>query len=528
VSVFDPGMPAAAIQARIDEVFAAQEADQFGAGRHALLFLPGRYRAEVDVGFYTQVAGLGATPGDVTVDGHVRSTAEWWPDGTRNATQNFWRAAEGLTVAPPDGLDRWAVSQAAPYRRMRVLGDLALSDGGWSSGGFLADSWIEGKVLSGSQQQWFMRNSRIGEWIGGNWNHVFVGVTGAPPTSFPSPPITTVGHAPIIAEKPFLYATPSGSWHVRLPAVAAGTRGPSWVSGASSGSSLPLGEFDIVRPGSDVHDSLSRGRNVLFTPGVYELGTPLVVDRPGTVLLGLGFATLRPVNGGSAVVVGERADDVRLAGLLVEAGGVTSPHLLEVDGDRAILSDVFCRIGGAVAGGADVALRIGGDGVTADHVWLWRADHGLPETVGWDTNPGRTGLVVDGDDVVCYGLFAEHFQEYHAIWNGERGRTYFYQNELPYDPPSQRHFMNGDDLGWAAYKVADDVRTHQAWGLGSYCFFDADPTVICSRAFEAPDRDGVTLRGLVTVSLGGVGTIGHVLNDRGPAVHSGSHVAYLP
>jgi hypothetical protein len=127
----------------------------------------------------------------------VHVEADWFGG---NATHNFWRGAENLTVEPVGGGDRWAVSQAAPYRRVHVRGDLLLDDGGWSSGGFFADVRVDGAVRSGSQQQWYSRGSRFGSWVGSNWNMVFQGVVGAPPTSFPTPPHTTLPHAPVVRE----------------------------------------------------------------------------------------------------------------------------------------------------------------------------------------------------------------------------------------------------------------------------------------------------------------------------------------
>ncbi len=98
-----------------------------------------------------------------------------------------------------------------------------------------------------------------------------------------------------------------------------------------------------------------------------------------------------------------------------------------------------------------------------------------------------------------YGLFVEHYQQYQTIWNGNGGRTYFYQNEMPYDPPNQAAWMNGSTQGYAAYKVADAVNTHEAWGLGSYCFFNANPSVVAARAFEVPNKAGVRFHNMVTV-----------------------------
>jgi hypothetical protein len=129
--------------------------------------------------------------------------------------------------------------------------------------------------------------------------------------------------------------------------------------------------------------------------------------------------------------------------------------------------------------------------------------------------------------VTMYGLFVEHYQKYQTIWNGNGGRTYFYQNEMPYDPPNQAAWMNGSTRGYAAYKVADSVTTHDAWGLGSYCVFNANPSIVGERAFEVPVRSTVRFTSMVTVSLGGVGTINRVINNTGGTANSSTQVVYL-
>ncbi|AEV84072.1 hypothetical protein ACWT_3049 [Actinoplanes sp. SE50] len=538
VTIFDPSMPASTIQSKLNAVFNGQVSNQFGNARHALLFKPGVYPVDANVGFFTQVAGLGLTPDQVTINGHVHAEADWWPDGSQNATQNFWRSAEGLSVSPADGLDRWAVSQAAPYRRMHVRGNLALSDGGWSSGGFIADSKIDGQIQSGTQQQFLTRNSAMGSWSGSNWNQVFVGSPGAPAQSFPSPPFTTVGSAPAIAEKPYLYVDSAGAYQVFVPAVRTNASGPTWANGTPAGTSLPIGGFYVVKSGdtaATINAALAAGRNLLVTPGVYHLNQTLNVTRAGTVVLGLGLATFVPDGGVDAMHVAD-VDAVRVAGLLFDAGTTNSAILLQVGptgstathaANPTVLSDVFVRIGGAIAGKATVSVQINSNDVIGDHAWIWRADHGNSGTVGWTTNTARNGLVVNGNNVTFYGLFVEHYQQYQTIWNGNGGRTYFYQNEMPYDPPNQAAYLNGATRGWAAYKVADTVTSHEAWGLGSYCYFAVNPSVVNARAFEAPAVSGVKFHDMVTVSLGGTGTISHVINNTGAAANSGHQVTDL-
>ena len=535
VTIFDPATPAAKIQSALDSIFATQETSEFGAARYAVLFKPGKYDVDARIGFYTQVSGLGLSPDDVVINGGMRADARWRKNG--NATLNFWRDVENMSIVPAGGFDRWAVSQAAPMRRMHIRGDLVLDDGGWSSGGFLADSKVDGQVRSGSQQQWLTRNSALGNWKGSNWNMVFVGTEGAPANSFPDPPYTTVDAAPVIREKPFLFVDARGAWKVFIPVLRSNAEGTTWVSGKPRGAARPLSEFVIVKPGTSaatMNGALARKKSLIITPGVYHLDSPLHITRPNTIVLGLGLATLIPDGGVSAIGVDD-VDGVTLAGLLIEAGPTNSPVLVQVgpSGSSArhasnptLLSDVFVRVGGAGVGKATRSVEINSQDVIGDHLWLWRADHGAG--VGWTSNTAANGLVVNGNDVTMYGLFVEHYQQHQVQWNGNGGRTYMFQNELPYDVPDQAAWMSGTTQGFAAYRVDAAVTSHEAWGLGSYCFFNRNPTVVADHAFEAPFVPGVRFRNMVTVSLGGgKGTIAHVINQTGTAAVAGATVQKL-
>ncbi|MFJ9766242.1 discoidin domain-containing protein [Streptomyces erythrochromogenes] len=522
VIVFDPSTPG--IQARLDEVFRQQESAQFGSGRYQFLFKPGTYHGlNAQIGFYTSISGLGLSPDDTTINGDVTVDAGWF---NGNATQNFWRSAENLALNPVNGTDRWAVSQAAPFRRMHVRGGLNLSpDGyGWASGGYIADSKIDGQVGNYSQQQWYTRDSSIGGWSNGVWNQVFSGTQGAPAQGFPNPPYTTLDTTPVSREKPFLYLD-GGDYKVFVPAKRVNARGTSWGNGtAPQGSSVPLSQFYVVKPGTSaatINQALTQGLHLLFTPGVYHVDRTIQVNRPGTVVLGLGLATIIPDNGVTAMKVGD-VDGVRLAGFLIDAGPVNSPSLLEVGpagtttdhaADPTTVQDVFIRVGGAGPGKATVGMVVNNHDTIVDHTWIWRADHG--DGVGWETNRSDYGFRVNGDDVLATGLFVEHFNKYDVQWNGERGRTIFFQNEKAYDAPNQAAIQNGSIKGYAAYRVADSVSVHEGWGLGSYCYYNVDPTIRQEHGFQAPVKPGVRFHDLLVVSLGGNGQYEHVINSTG-------------
>ena len=169
------------------------------------------------------------------------------------------------------------------------------------------------------------------------------------------------------------------------------------------------------------------------------------------------------------------------------------------------------------------------DDVILDDIWAWRADHG--NGVGWTANTADTGVVVNGDDVTAYGLFVEHYQRYKVIWNGERGRTIFFQNELPYDAaepgrlePRRRQRLRR----LQGRRLGEDAR---GWGLGSYSSSTSTRPIHAARAFEVPVTPGVRLHDLLTVFLNGAGGIDHVVNDTGAAggrLESGDERRRLP
>ncbi|GAB7039162.1 galactose-binding domain-containing protein [Catenuloplanes niger] len=536
VRIFDPSTSAATIQTAVDQAFNAQlrsPTAQFGAQRHVFLFKPGTYgRVWANVGFYTTIAGLGLNPDDVTINGAVNVDSGWNYGDEANATQNFWRSMENLSIVPEGGTNRWAVSQAAPMRRVHIKGNLTLAPSnqdvgqGYSSGGYLADSVVDGVVSSGSQQQWYTRDSRIGRWDGGVWNMVYSGVQGAPANAFPNPPHTTLATTPVTREKPYLYVDNAGLYRVFVPALRRNSAGATWPN--TPGTSIPMREFYVAKPGDSaarINSALAQGLNLFFTPGTYTIDQTLRVTRPNTVVTGIGYPTLIPSNGVEALNVAD-VDGVKVSGLTFDAGTTNSPTLMSVGQagahtDHAAnpisIQDVFFRIGSSVQGKATTTLAVHSDDTIIDHIWAWRADHGGAPT-GWTVNTGDTGLIVNGDDVLATGLFVEHYQKYEVIWNGNRGKTIFFQNEKPYDVPNQAAWIGPRGNGYAAYKVADTVTDHELWGGGSYAYFNVNPSVRVDRAFEVPNRPGVRLRSILTVSLGDVGTIANVVNDTGGAV----------
>ena len=564
VTVYSPDTPVADIQADLDALHAQQVDAEMSTARHAVYFLPGEYGSAADplqvkVGYYTEVAGLGASPEDVTVHGAVEVYNRCLADGgTTNclALVNFWRTISNLSIdiqaadrGCRSGADFWAVSQAVSMRRLDISGgnvslmDYCTAGPQFASGGFIADSRLP-FVINGSQQQWLIRNSEVAGWSNGVWNQVFSGVVGAPDdAAFPDPTYTTIDQTPVSREKPYLYVGDDGRYNVRVPAAQRDTSGVSWASGETAGRSIPITDFYIATPSDsvkDINNALARGQNLILTPGVYDIAQSIQVKRANTVVLGLGHATLTAVGGAVPLEVKD-ADGIVVAGVTIDAGTTLSPVLLRVgnpnggkklDASNPItLSDVYFRVGGPHIGKATTALEVNSDGVLIDHTWVWRGDHGVEgftngvngDTDRWNTNTGTNGVIVNGAGVTATGLFVEHFQTYNTLWNGENGRVILYQNELPYDPPTQADWTqpNGT-FGYPGYKVADGVKTHELDGAGVYVFNQNNPSILTANGFEVPQTPGVTLHHIMTVNLS-AGTIQNVVNGIGGAADM-SHV----
>lgn len=558
---------------------------QFNENRFGLYFKPGDYTKTktMPVGFYTQVSGLGQTPYDVQLNNmEVPAYLDNY-----NATCNFWRSAENLSImATGDNTSyyggwrpeqfNWSVAQAAPLRRIYSQRPVSYDwNYGWASGGYVADSLIEGSDNAGnssgtfSGQQFYTRNSKItGNVFGTTLNGFYQGVEAPnlpttqggvallngngfsnwalPTVNNEQQVVTNVSTTPEIREKPFLYLDDSGEYKVFVPTMSKNSKGTSWSkNNMGAGTSHSLSEFYVAKEGDNaakINSQLANGKHIFFTPGIYHAEEVIQVNKANTIVLGTGMATIIPDNQETGMKLADE-DNITVAGLIFDAGA-HSKSLLEVGAADAnkdhsknptILSDLFFRVGGTTSSltKSDDALIINSNNVIGDHFWIWRADHGAG--VAWDGNVSYHGLIVNGDDVTSYALFNEHFQEYNTLWNGERGATYFYQNETAYDPISQDAWMshNGTVKGYASYKVANKVNNHYAVGLGIYNVFiytgpsydSSEVQIQLENAIEVPNKPGVLIENATTQTFakeeGALQKINHIINGTGESVSSG-------
>jgi len=283
-----------------------------------------------------------------------------------------------------------------------------------------------------------------------------------------------------------------------------------------------------------INSQLSQGLHVVLSPGNYQFSEPLTVTHPNTVILGIGFPTITATNGNSVIQVND-VDGVRIGGILFQAGKTLSQTLIQWGQTKnfgsqtnpGIMYDLFGRVGGTnnpsqYQVSANVLITINHNYVILDNSWLWRADHDISGNVVKGDNPTQNGLVVNGDNVITYALAVEHHLQDGIVWNGESGRSYFYQCELPYDVTEQQF----GQPGYAGYRVSNNVRTHTGWGTGVYSFF-RDYAVTTPSAIKAPTSSGIRFIHPFTRFLSGLGEIAHIIDNNGNPVNVSSPLAYI-
>lgn len=561
--IFEDTDPVNKIQNVIDTAYKTTEAGQFGKDRYAFMFKPSgtEYNVKAKVGFYTQVAGLGLVPDNVKVK-QIECLAEWmkgwkWENGKQvpnyNALCNFWRSVENVSSSAD--ATTWAVSQATAMRKVHLNGVLNLHEnGGYASGGFLADSKVGTFVSSGSQQQWLSRNvqtnanndSRFKDWNyqPAVWNNVLVGCkTHYTESDWPYGTTTNVDKTPRIAEKPYI-AYDDNEYKIIVPKVKENTKGVSWDSydAGTDYRTIRMKKSDVytAKPGDtaqDINSAIAADgiKALVLSPGIYELDQAIVINKDDFVVLGLGYATLKPTNANECMCVRDNVKGVRLAGMLFDAGSKKSSDLLRVgeikdnnnnSDNPIVISDCFFRVGGADSANCQVenCVEITANDVITDNFWVWRADHG--SGVGWYKNTADNGVTFNGDRITAYGLMVEHFQKNQTIWNGNGGRTYMYQSELPYDIPNQKSWNEKGSYGYTDYVVSKGVTSHEGYGIGIYSCYQAAQCFEKS-AVTCPDAPNVKFTNVLTYSLVGNGGIDYVINKAGYGVYGASETARI-
>lgn len=513
VIIVPAGAASSELQEKLNQLYETQigwdDYGQFGNHRTAVFLMPGNHEVDIQLPYYFQVLGLGATPTETVVSPGAKKIGleVGRQPGNLPNTNTFWRSIENVEV--PQHLN-FFVSQAAPLRKVKVHGDLKLSDDGddYTSGGALTNSEILGEIITGTQQQWYTRGTKMNPYPhpAGLGSYAAVGCVGPDETSFSPSYDFKSKHLPwqsvhkgvtyteppsVFAEKPFIMIE-QGEYKLRIPEVKRNHPGYDWQSGSTVG-------FDQVfvtnanSTAKEMNAAIKQGLHLVLTPAVYYLEEPLVIDQPDICILGLGFATLVPKNldifiGRGVIEVGS-VDGVRLAGVFVQAGPLASPDYSKAvkalvrwgdpnrpyKGNRknpGFMYDFIARAGGPDVEpvGVDTMLEVNNGWVITDNTWLWTADHCVKSS-GALCIPQRYVrhcLVVNADNVHMYGLMAEHSNDDIVVWNGEHGKTYFYQSEFKYTMGVHSEPHTWDHVPHAvSYRL--NAENHIAMALGIYC-----------------------------------------------------------
>lgn len=498
----------------------------------------------IKLGFYSHIGGLGKVPLDVKL-GSVFTRPHL--SGGANATCTFWRSIENVVIMRDFA---WTVSQSTSARRLLIESTSKyISDIGeknfWGSGGFIADThYTSSRPNWGGQQQWYTRNAIFPSGsgaMGGSYNMVWQGCVNPPQADDVNSPIPAT---PIIREKPFLFIDKDGEYKIFVPAWQKDRIGISWSAADMGKGKIQdlLTDWYVAKEGDtdiEINNALKAGKNIFFTPGHYALNAPIQVNRKDAILLGAGIAsvTLEPTEKNTwGCLYADDKDGIIIAGLLMDSFNSVT-YQVRIGGEDAnadhsanpiLLTDITCRVGGVQSKNIQIqaSMQINSNNVVGDHFWLWRADHGSQRggNARWLRDRCKNGLIVTGDDVTLYALFAEHYQEYEVLWLGERGRTYFFQNEPPYDAPNQVSWSSqaGRVDGYAAFKVANTVKEHHTIGLGSYAVFTGtDGNVNKKNGFEIPNSPNVKFEKMCITRFAGSGNIQNVINGTGGSTKDG-------
>jgi hypothetical protein len=447
----------------------------FSSKRVAILFQPGTYRnVNCPVGYWTHIVGLGRRPSEVQFTGPLGVYA--LPANTDNpdvgSLDTFWRCGENFTsecefvlhegqyciplldgrLYPVGDLTKagypskeipgfdarygmvWACSQAAPLRRVSVMGNLHLSLGDHcASGGFVSNTCVEGYLMFGSQQQYCVRNTVAKKASNGAWSFVIVGsrnsseMTAKTTTDQQNPQSTTSTNriewvkkqpnddslpnisyqttTPVQIEKPYIYIH-DDKLYLAIPTARRNTIGVDHAEAdlavqITTSADCKVKVFTPTSKFDDIQNALDENCHIILNPGIYSWDQTLVIGRANIVILGIGMATIEAPTKGPCIYVKGQGRGVRISGLSLEAASrndYAGSTLLRWGDDEhhesssgtkgdddgvdnnnpGCIHDLYCFVGGRSLDRScqvETMVKIYSNNVIGDNLWLWRADH---------------------------------------------------------------------------------------------------------------------------------------------------------
>ena len=405
-----------------------------GTDRHAYLFKPGAYGTteqplQAKVGYYTEVAGLGASPDRRR---RQRQDRGLQPLPGRRRHRQLPRAGQ-LLAHPVEPL---AHHQRGRPGRLPVVGELL---GGLPGGvDAPAEHHRRRAVADGLlHRRPAVRQRRLHRRLAAAGHHQRLPAAVAHPQQRggrlvqrrvepglrrrrgragrrrrsptrrtpPSTPRRSAGRSRTCS------STARAATTCGCPPRSATAGGVSWADGHHPGpdhldratSSSPS------RPTrcASINSQLARGKNLLLTPGVYDIARSIEIRRAEHG--GARHRARHPHRGQRRHPAGRRGcprrdrrgrhHRRRHRGVAASCCGSGRQHGHNASSptNPTTLSDVYFRVGGPHIGQTDTALEVNSDNVLIDHTWVWRGDHGVEgftegvngDTDRWSTNTGR-------------------------------------------------------------------------------------------------------------------------------------------
>ena len=133
---------------------------------------------------------------------------------------------------------------------------------------------------------------------------------------------------------------------MKIPALKQNSTGIDWDNQNGGEKTISIDDFYVAKPNTDnaksINKALRKGKHILFSPGIYSLSESLKVKRPGTVMMGIGMATLVPAKGNKVIEVSD-VDGVTIAGLLIDASKIPSETLMQLGeaGSKKIIKQIL-------------------------------------------------------------------------------------------------------------------------------------------------------------------------------------------
>ena len=531
IKIFSPEDDHNKIQNYISLNYQRLRTDEWSKDRLEMLFLPGDYEdVTISLGYYMSARGLGLSPDDNS----FKSLSVKDHPLTGNALINFWRSLENLSFKEAS---HWAVSQATSIRRSHFQENLYLFDAGASSGGFISNSVLDKDVNPGSQQQFLMRNDTFNRWTHSNMNMVFEGSVGEMPEVQPNESKTTIIENSFdVIEKPYLVFDSQRGFGFIFSKLKRDSRGHEWSN--ETDYFVSLSDFYVFHPGDSadkINAVLKTHQYTLFTPGIYDLDKTIEVVLDNSFMTGLGYATLSSSENMNKLMSVKSKHNIICSLLLQNNANIDNFLVIEENDsveEHTLLSDLFFRAGGQSENDTsiDTAFVANQDKIIGDNFWIWRADHG--KNIGFTKNYAKSGCQINGQDIIWHALLVEHFYEYQTIWNGENGTLVFYQSETPYDLPDQSYWMKDDEalseeekLGFASYKVNNDVMNHKGYGIGIYYVNTSKKKEQCYTALECPNNEGIYFEHVSALHFVGEGGFIHTINNIDGNIHEDNELS---